>query len=319
MSRPLFEYITQPEKVRLSSGSKAVVLLGAISFHALVLYYLFTAKYHYKILKLPAKVQQVKLVPPLPNGVPLNVAPGTVRGAFTGGGQTATSLERGERPSPSADRTQPLPGDRPIAPSRAGSAAATAPSFTLRVPVKPGPFPSKESQSGALLGDVRQKYIPAPKDLKLYSYTLTDIWGKRPAVDSGPDAGESPGGPLGSSYGLVRSSTDSKILYRGKDSLAGQGYNLSPWAQVLIGILQKNWLLPATDAAKAWGKVGITIVVEKSGALSTVRVVNSPNDQLLVRAALDAIQRSMPLPRLPEDFPGTRLEAFLLFDYHESQ
>jgi len=77
--------------------------------------------------------------------------------------------------------------------------------------------------------------------------------------------------------------------------------------------------LPSTDASKAWGKVGITIIVEKTGVLSAVRVVNTPNDQILVRVALEAIQKSRPFPRLPEDFPGARLEAYLLFDTHESK
>ena len=155
--------------------------------------------------------------------------------------------------------------------------------------------------------------------MKLFPYTLTDIWGNRPAVSSGPDSGGSPGGPAGSSYGLTRSSTGNKVLYRGRDALVGPGYDLTPWAQVMVGIIQRNWFLPSTDAAKAWGKVGITIVIERSGALSTIRVVNSADDQLLVRAALEAIQKSLPLPRLPEDFPGQRLEAYLLFDYHESK
>jgi len=310
MNRPLFEHITRPEKVRLPPRLKAAVLAGAVLVHCFGLYYLFTAKYHYKIFESPSKVQRVELVPPLPSRAP-GQADEPVIGAFPGGGQGTSA--------PAGSGARPSSGERRGAGSHTVSAGGTAPAFSLKVPPSPAPFPSRESQQERTLGDLKQKYLPAPKDLRLDSYTRTDIWGQRPAVASGPDAGESPGGPLGSSYGLARSGSGNKIFYRGKDSLTGRGYDLSPWAQVLVGRIQQNWALPSTDASKAWGKVGITIIVEKTGVLAAVRVVNSPNDQILVRAALEAIQKSRPFPRLPEDFPGARLEAYLLFDYHESK
>jgi outer membrane biosynthesis protein TonB len=129
----------------------------------------------------------------------------------------------------------------------------------------------------------------------------------------------SPGGPLGSSYELISSGPGPKVLYRGNPSLAARGYSIGPWARKVVGLLQKNWQLPTLDQGKSVGRVGITVVVERSGTLSTVRLVDSPNDQTLVRAALNAITHSLPLPQLPDDYPGLSLEAYLLFDYHEAR
>src|SRR4030042_89124 len=199
MDRPLFEYITRPEKVRLPPRLKAAVLGGAVLVHCFGLYYLFTAKIHYKIFESPSRVQRVELVPPLPSRAP-GQADGPVIGAFPGGGQGTSA--------PAGSGARPSSGERRGADSRTVSAG-----------------------------------------------------GQAPAVPPGPDAGESPGGPLGSSYGLARSGSGNKIFYRGKDSLTGRGYDLSPWAQVLVGRIQQNWALPSTDASKAWGKVGITIIV----------------------------------------------------------
>jgi TonB family protein len=86
-----------------------------------------------------------------------------------------------------------------------------------------------------------------------------------------------------------------------------------------VNIIQRNWVLPPADAAKAGGRVGITIIVDGNGRLSTVRLINSSSNQLLDRAALDAIARSLPFPRLPQGFPDRELEAYLVFDYHEKK
>ncbi len=193
-----------------------------------------------------------------------------------------------------------------------GASPSPGTEFRLNLPVKPGPLSAKEPEgvTGGVGGTMLR-----PRS-KLRSYAYTDYWGRRLGDNSDPGKGESPGGPLGSPHQLIGSGTGDKVIYRGNVSAGARGYDISPWAQALVNAIQRNWVLPPSDEAKASGRVGITLVVDKSGLLSSVRIINSSDNQLLDRTALDAIGRSLPLPHLPEDFPERVLEAYLVFDYH---
>ncbi len=320
MSGPLFEYITHPERTSLPRRTKSILLISVLVFHVVVLYFAFTAKLPMKIFKFGHKTYTVELVPPLPPLSAEEGTPATVAGALPGGEQGRTGA-RAARPGGSAatGSAQAGAGGGAVpSPTQGGPPQGLTSPFTLKVPVKPGPIGPEELQRG-VPGGVAGPFTAPSKTTKYWSYTQTDPWGRTPAPGSGPGSGQSPGGPLGSSYELIGSGTGPKVLYRGNPSLVAHGYNIAPWARVVVSLLQKNWQLPVSDRAKSFGRVGITIVVEKSGSLSTVRVIESPNDQLLVRAALDAVTRSLPLPQLPEDYPGIMLEAYLLFDYHEAR
>ncbi len=81
--------------------------------------------------------------------------------------------------------------------------------------------------------------------------------------------------------------------------------------------IQKYWILPVTKADLKAGKVGVTVVVEKDGTVSLIRIINSSNTALLDRSALAAITASLPFPPLPGGFPEPSLETYFLFDCHE--
>jgi TonB family protein len=330
MSRPLFEFITQPEKLEISRGRRAIVLLAVIVFHIVALYFLLTARYHIKFLKLGGTVQTVVLVPPVtmatpPNQrTPLVFEPGGARGEDAsamppaGGAPSAAGGQRGASRARAQSQGQPaVRGDAVRGQDSGALAPGAASPFVLRIPVKPGLLTGKEPEG--VTGGVGGSYTPPRRSTKMRSYTLTDYWGRRLGLSPEPGSEDSPGGPLGSPHALVRSSTGDKVIYRGNASPNVQGFDISPWAQLLVNIIQRNWVLPPADAAKASGRVGITIIVDGGGQLSTVRLINSSSNQLLDRAALDAIARSLPFPRLPPGFPDRQLEAYLLFDYHEKK
>lgn len=319
MSRPLFEEYTKKEKTGLPRRTKVILIVSVVAFHAVVLYFAFTAKLPLRIFHYRAKAYTLSLVPPIP-GLPSGGGPGggTVAGGQAGGsqGKPGTQARPAAPPGPVASvEAGPQAGVVAAAPPRGPAALASNP-FAIKIPAKPGPILPEELQRG-VPGGVLGALPPLEKTPKLWTYTQTDAWGKTPVEGSGPGSPTSPGGPLGSAYETVGSGTGPKVLYRGNPSLVARGYDIRPWARLVVGLLQKNWELPASDAAKATGRVGITIVVERTGTLSTVRVVESPRDQVLVSAALDAVTRSLPLPKLPDDYPGLVLEAYLLFDYHE--
>jgi len=327
MSRPLFEFISHPEKSELSRGRRALVLLAVLVFHILALYFLFAARFHIKLQKLGGTIQTVVLVPPIKGGsptgqkAPVVYVPGVsgreeVSAAPQAGTGLAAGGSRGGRRRAGAQGQPAVRGGEIQGPASGGIPSAASP-FLLKVPVKPGPLTGKEPEG--VIGGVSGNYLPLPRSTKMRSYTQTDYWGRRLGLSPEPGTEESPGGPLGSPHALVRSSTGDKVIYRGSASPGVRGFDISPWAQLLVNIIQRNWVLPPEDAAKASGRVGITIIVDGNGQLSTVRVINSSSNQLLDRAALDAIARSLPFPRLPQGFPDRQLEAYLLFDYHEKK
>ena len=328
MSRPLFDDITNPEKYELSPGRRALVLLVALVFHIVVLYVLFTAKYQIKFLKLGGTIQTVVLVPPIKGGPPAGQKPAIVYvPGGTGGEEVSAAPRAGVGPAAGGSRRGGSQAGAQGQPAVRGGAingmssgvlpSGAASPFILKVPVKPGPLTGKEPEG--VTGGVGGNYLPPPRSTRMRSYTQTDYWGRRLGFSPEPGTEESPGGPLGSPHALIRSSTGDKVIYRGSASSSVRGFDISPWAQLLVNIIQRNWVLPPADATKASGRVGITIIVDGSGQLATVRVINSSSNQLLDRAALDAIARSLPFPRLPQGFPDRQLEAYLLFDYHEKK
>ncbi len=322
MSRPLFEHISRPEKAGLPRRTKAILLVSIIVLYAVVLYFLFTARMPIRIVKFGPKVYSLKIVPPLPPSPTPSGPQGTVVGGTPAGGAPAKPARPaggggGGGVLGGARGTQVVPpgGVRPSPPSGAPPGVLSTP-FTLKVPLKPGPIGPEELRRGVLGGSTGAVSKPTETP-KLWSYTQTDAWGRTPIAGSGPASPGSPGGPLGSPYELMSSGTGPQVIFKGNPSAVAQGYNIGPWAREIVGLLQKNWQLPAVDRAKSTGQVGIAVVVEKSGRIQTIRLVNSPSAQVLVGAALNAVTRSQPLPPLPADYPGLVLEAYLLFDYHE--
>lgn len=90
-------------------------------------------------------------------------------------------------------------------------------------------------------------------------------------------------------------------------------YDVIPWAKEVIDRIQKNWIIPPEQKTRAKGQVGISVIIQKNGEVSSVEIVNSSNVEMLDQDALKALNWSSPFPKLPDDFPEERLEVYFVF------
>lgn len=105
-------------------------------------------------------------------------------------------------------------------------------------------------------------------------------------------------------------------VQKAKASFRVVGYDITPWAEEAVNKIQRNWIIEA-QVMRAKGLVGISVIIEKNGELSSIRMLNSSDVQALDEAALRAIRLSSPFPQLPDDFPSKNLEAYFEFHYND--
>ena len=106
-------------------------------------------------------------------------------------------------------------------------------------------------------------------------------------------------------------------LARGRLSYLKNGYDLTSWAEAVVAKIQKYWLLPAGQWITKQNQVGIIVRVRKNGQLELLKVETTSQEEILDQAALKAINLSLPLPKLPDDFPENQVEVYLVFEYHD--
>ncbi len=94
-----------------------------------------------------------------------------------------------------------------------------------------------------------------------------------------------------------------------------QKYDFSPWANAVMNRIQKNWSIAAAGDFAWKGEVGITVVVGRNGNLTLIEVIVSSKIDALDRAAIRALELSVPFPALPADFPNSSLEIYFIFQY----
>jgi len=174
-------------------------------------------------------------------------------------------------------------------------AASGTSSFTLTLPAPP------EKK-----GDVAAKEGPRPG-------SAHDYWRYVLATEPGKEKkkGEAGTGVIGGAYDVV-----SQIP---KVAIEGPGYDLSPWAQEVVSRLQKNWQIAASRAPLEKGTLRLQVSVDKNGEISFMRIVNSSQKASFDRAALEAVNLSLPLPRFPAAIPFDSLELIIIFECEESR
>lgn len=305
MTRPLFTEYIEPDNRPPNPARRAIGLAVTLAFHALLIYGIVTVRFEVKIVSFKQKVTRVYLAPQekleLPKDYERRLAKlpqagveegfsGPESGGIAGGGATAgpSSAPRQQSASPA---TVVVPGQTSsgfILNYRPGSEKGKVPDLDLSLPARD--LAERRRRSGG----------PVASDPRLKSYPGTEFFtGSK---------GE------GSGHVLARSGTGDRVIYRGKIPAGAQSYELSAWGRQAVEAIQKHWILPLTKKDRVEGKVGVTVVVEKDGSVSAVRILNSSNISVLDGAALAAIVASLPLPRLPQDFPDANLEAYFLFD-----
>jgi len=319
MTRPLFTEYIEPENRPPNLARWAIGLAVTLAFHGLLIYGIVTVRFEVKIVSFKQKVTRVYLAPQekleLPKDYERRLAglpQAGVEEGFSGpeSGGIAGGTRRGQDRSASAEpggatagpsstpRQQPASSGTVVVPGqtssgfilsyRPGSEKGKVPDLDLSLPARD--LAERRRRSGG----------PVVSDPRLKSYPGTEFF-------TGSGGG-------GSGHVLARSGTGDRVIYRGKIPAGAQSYELSAWGRQAVEAIQKHWILPLTKKDHAEGKVGVTVVVEKDGSVSAVRILNSSNISVLDGAALAAIVASLPLPRLPQDFPDANLEAYFLFD-----
>lgn len=96
-----------------------------------------------------------------------------------------------------------------------------------------------------------------------------------------------------------------------------EGYDLTPWVREVVDKIRDNWILPPIDESIALGEVKIFITIGEEGNLLAMGIVAPSDFPVFDQTTLQAIRSSVPFPRLPDDFPTDRIEAYLVFQFHE--
>ncbi len=128
-----------------------------------------------------------------------------------------------------------------------------------------------------------------------------------------------PGYSRGPLAGASRSSSSSgwRASARGGGvSSQVRNYNIGPWAENVVSLIQMNWTLPSAQQAEDKGVVRISVIVRKNGEVIFSEIVGSSGMDWFDQAALNAVQRSSPFPKLPDDFPLESFEVVLVFQCH---
>jgi TonB family protein len=123
-----------------------------------------------------------------------------------------------------------------------------------------------------------------------------------------------PGG-RGSSPGVHYGGRQGATSLRGRSPAPSvvKNYDLSPWARNVAELIQKNWMIPSTQAAGPNDTAEIAVVILKNGEISSAEIIVPSENKSFDQAALEAIEVSSPLPPLPDDFPAASLKISFVF------
>lgn len=283
-----------------------VPLVVSLVLHGFLVYGIYHARFTIKMLPVRTTVRDIRIVPPPQPALPKIVGPLRPTPAKPGlPEETSGEVGTGGRARPAAVEPGP-PGGTGPAPSSPPQAAAgpVVPSLaadfqkSMSSRLKTG----KESDLTVVLsppGTKAEPGRPGPARTNFYDY----IPG---AVGSG-GAGTGAGGSGAGGGGAQRAGI----------SIPLKDYNLAPWAQKVLESIVKNWEIPATGGLQARAAVKVIVMVQKDGQVASIQFVEGTALDALDEAALTAIRSSLPLPALPDDFPGDLLEAVIEFVYHE--
>jgi TonB family protein len=302
----MFEEYSKPRgRERRLSAAQTVAILVSAAFHVLFVYGLYHGKITIRMIPAFTEVRNVVIGPsqkgpgPVVMGSSTSEAPEAAPGASsrTGGAEA---------------RTDAVPG------ATSGVPAAPAPglsrAFSLRREPDGTPVAAlSEEFYESLLSRVR----PRTKSGLIITFSPPGV---RPVPPPNADLREHlfPGQP-----GLPEESDASRARRAGPGgqragiTIPLEGYDLTPWAEQVIALIQKNWDLPLVRDLPPKASVRILTMITKSGSLSSFELLISSSLAPLDRAAVRAIRTSLPFPPLPADFPADLLEAYFEFTYNE--
>jgi len=285
---------------------KAVGVLVTLLFHGLLGIAIYHGRFTVKIISFgKEEVRTVMIVPPLkvsiprivggrdlisePAGLPAEAGPpGTARGAEE------------VRQKPAAGPETPAG-----APPAAAGASAAIPSLSSKYQEtidKPKPA----GESGLTIALAPPGTPPGPPGV-----------GGGPPLPDFSKYGRGAYGSGGYGRGGGRGGGGTGGRQRVGISIPLKGYDLLPWASVVVDRIQRFWNLPAVSELPDTAKVRLIVVIKKSGELDSIEILEGTSVEVLDRAALEAIRAGLPFPALPADFPGDFLEITFEFVYND--
>ncbi len=310
------EMIAAPKKNGRSPRDRAVGILVTVLFHALLGLLIYYGRFTVKILTFAKEeVRSVVIVPPLKVTIPRIVGGHDLAELPGGPPQAAGAARSAER----AGQARPKPEALLEEPAGAGEAGQPPGGGSIPPPGAGSAIPSLSSrfqQSIAIHGKSSLTIPLAPPGT---APGPPGVAGSAPLPDFSKYGRGAYGGGVGG-YGTGRGgggTGGSGGRQRVGMSIPLKGYDLMPWATVVIDRLQLNWALPAVSELPAGAKIGMIVVIKKTGELDSIEILEGTSLEILDRAALDAIRTSLPFPPLPPDFPGDLLEITFEFVYND--
>jgi TonB family protein len=303
-----------PKKNGRPPRDKAIGALVTLLVHGLLGIAIYHGRFTVKILSFEKEeVRAVMIVPPLKVNIPRIV-----------GGRDLISEPAG----------LPEQAGPPGMAKRAGDVqekAAAGPETQAEARKPPGEAPPAVAGAGAAIPSLSSKYeemVDKPRPPAGESGLTIAL--APPGTPAGPP-GVGGGAPLpdfskygrgaygGGGYGTGggRGGRGTGGRQRVGISIPLKGYDLLPWASLVVDKIQRFWNLPALTKLPETAKVRLIVVIKKSGDLDSIEILEGTSVEVLDRAALEAIRAALPFPALPADFPGDLLEITFEFVYND--
>jgi TonB family protein len=197
-----------------------------------------------------------------------------------------------------------LKPQRPQVRQYASSKGSSGRSEVIEQPKEPQPSANELQPSAPSSRNDVPNGEPAPK---LAEGALNNLDRYLGSGGSGSGAGNGSGDELG---GVPTGDPGSGVFF---DT---QGYDLGPWANRVIAMVRKNWIVPVAADLGLKGIVGISFQVDRSGKILNPKIIAPSNVPSYDQAALQALMITDPFPPLPADFPRPLLPAVFRFYYN---
>ena len=303
--------LVTPDRGGRPPRDRLLGVLATLLVHGLLGLAIYHGRFTVKVLPFDTRTEEVRdivLVPSLKISIPRIVG---------GRDLTTDPIEAlGEPGPPAGARAATAPSEKPAAGEAAGGPEG-APAGG-ETPPPPG--------AGAVIPSLSSKF---QQSLAVRGRSALTIPLAPPGTPPGPPgiAGRAPlpdfskygrGATGGGGYGTGRGGAGTgEARQRIGISVPFKGYDLLPWATIIVERLQLHWALPAVTALPEVAKISFVVVIKKSGDLDSIEILEGTTVEVLDRAALEAIRAGLPFPALPEDFPGDLLEMTFEFVYND--
>jgi TonB family protein len=190
--------------------------------------------------------------------------------------------------------------------SSKGSSGSRSQAVQRPMPPQPQPSAPEQQQSTTPPGQTTNDpaAVPAPK---LAEGALNNLDRYLGGSSSGSGSGNGNDDEIGS---MPAGDPGSGVFF---DT---QGYDLGPWANRVIAMVKRNWIVPVAADLGLKGIVGISFQVDRNGKILNPTIISSSQVPSYDQAALQALMISDPFPPLPADFPRPKLPAVFRFYYN---